>query len=70
VLTKAANGEAWIERKSRLHCGPRFAQLPEPRQPSREIEMREGIISVCVEAQAQPEDCVGIGIEVYLGDRG
>ena len=22
-ITKAANSEAWIERKSRLHCGPR-----------------------------------------------
>ena len=30
-LTKAANSEAWIERKSRLHCGPRFVQLPEAR---------------------------------------
>src|ERR1700749_1270062 len=33
-ITKAANGEAWIERKSRLHGGPRFVQLPEPRQRS------------------------------------
>ena len=44
-ITKATNGEAWIERKSRLHRGPRFVQLPEPHQHSREKEMRGGIIS-------------------------
>jgi hypothetical protein len=35
-ITKAANSEARIERKSRSHCGPRFVQLPEQRQRSRE----------------------------------
>ena len=67
-ITKAANGEAWIERKSRLHCGPRFVQLPEPRQRSRKIEMCDGMVSVCVEAPADPEDCFVIGIEVRPGD--
>ena len=58
-ITKAPNGEAWIERKSRLHCGPRFVQLPEARQRSRKMEMRIGRVSVCVEASAQPSDlCV------------
>jgi len=35
-VTIAADGETWIERKSRLHVSPRFVQLPEPRQASRE----------------------------------
>jgi len=47
-ITIAANGEARIERKSRLHCGPRFVQFPEPRQYSREMEIRDGIIPICV----------------------
>jgi hypothetical protein len=34
-ITKATNGEAWIERKSGLHRGSRLIQLPEPRQRSR-----------------------------------
>jgi hypothetical protein len=51
-ITKAANGEAWIERKSRLHCCPRFLQLPEPRKRSRKNEMCDGMVSVCVEAPA------------------
>jgi hypothetical protein len=67
-ITKAANGEAWIERKSRLHCGPRFVQLPEPRQRTREKEMRERVISVSFDAPAQPDDRFSIGIEVHLGD--
>src|ERR1700757_3155612 len=46
AITKATNGEAWIERKSRLRRGPRLVQLPEPHQRSREKEMRCGIISV------------------------
>ena len=64
-ITKAANG-AWIERKSRLRCSPRFVQLPEPRECGREIEMRDGIIPVCVEAPAHPEDCFGIGTKLRL----
>ena len=67
-ITKAADGEAWIERKSPLHCRPRFVQLPEPRQRSRKMEMCHGMVSVCVEASAYPEDRFVIGIEVRLGD--
>jgi hypothetical protein len=67
-ITKAANGEIRIERKSRLHCGPRFVQLPEPRQRSRENEMRGGMVSVCVKSPAQPDDCFGIGTELHLGE--
>jgi len=66
-ITKAANGEAWMERKSRLHGGPRFVQLPEPRQHSRESEMRKGKIPVRVETSAHPEDCFGIDTELRLG---
>src|SRR5262249_8759315 len=67
-ITKAANGEGWIERKSPLHCGLRFVQLPELRQCGRQIKMREGGISVCVEAPAHPDDCFGIGTELRLGE--
>jgi hypothetical protein len=35
VASRKPNGEAWIERKSRLHCGPRFVQLPEARRNSQ-----------------------------------
>ena len=51
-----------------LHRSPRLIQLAEPRQCSREMEMRDGIISVCVEAPAQPDDRFGIGIELHLGE--
>ena len=30
--------------------------------------MRNGMISVCVEAPAQPDDCFGIGTELRLGE--
>ena len=30
--------------------------------------MREGMISVCVDAPAQPDDCFSIEIEVHLGE--
>jgi hypothetical protein len=51
-----------------LHGSPRFVQLPEPRQRSREMEMRDGIIPVRVEAPAKPDDCFGIGTELRLGN--
>ena len=66
-ITKAANSEARIERKSRSHCGSCFVQLPEQRQRGREIEMPNRIVRVCVEAPTQPDNCFGIGIEVHLG---
>jgi len=50
-----------------LHLSPRFVQLPESRQASRENKMPDRIISVCVEAATQPDDCFGIGIELRLG---
>src|SRR6516165_4829801 len=65
-ITKATNGEGWIERKSRLDCGSRFVQLPEPRQRRRQIKLREGRIAVCVEAPPQPDDSFGIGTKLRL----
>ena len=62
-----ADGEAWIERKSRLHRGARLVQFAEPRRAQPEMEMRERIVSVCVEAPAHPDDCFGIGTELRLG---
>jgi hypothetical protein len=64
----SGNGKAWIERKSRLHRGPRLIQLPEQRESSSEMEMRERVIPVCLDASAQPGDCFSIGVEMQLGD--
>ena len=41
AYTETADGEARIERKSRLHGGPRLVHLSEPREHSRKMEMRE-----------------------------
>jgi hypothetical protein len=56
----------WIKRKPRIHRGPRFAQLSEPRE-GREVEMRSGIVPICVEPPAHPDDRFGIGTELRLG---
>src|ERR1700739_4420744 len=64
----AADGEVRIERKSCLHGSPRLVKRAEPRQSSRELEMRVGVVSVCVEAPAQPDDCFGIEVELHLGE--
>ena len=56
----------WIERKSCIHGCTGLVQLPYPREYGREIEMRDGIIPVCVEAPAHPEDCFGIGTKLRL----
>ena len=66
-ITIATYGEAWIERKPRIHVSPRFVQPSEPRECGREIEMRDGNIPVCVEAPVHPEDCFGIGTKLRLG---
>jgi hypothetical protein len=66
-ITKAANGEVWIERKSRLHCRPRFVQLPEPRQRSPEI-IREGKIAVGLDASAQPSARLRVSTKLKLGN--
>jgi hypothetical protein len=67
-ITIAACGETRIERKPRFHGSMGLVQLPEPRQRTRELEMRGGIISVFVEAPAKPYDCFGIGIELHFGE--
>src|SRR5262249_43961197 len=66
-ITIAPYGETWIERKPRIHGSPRFVQLSEPREHGREIEMRDGIIPICVEAPAHPDGCSGIVTELRLG---
>src|SRR5262245_3638706 len=63
-ITVAADSETWIERKPRIHGSPRFVQPSEPREHSREIEKCDGVISVCVEAPAHPDDSFGIGTEL------
>ena len=66
-IKEAADGEAWIERKPRLNRGVRLVQLPEPRQRSREMEMRDGIVSIGLKAPTKPRDRFGVGIKLYLG---
>ena len=56
----------WIERKSCIHGCTGLVQLPYPREYGREIEMRDGIIPVCVEPAAHPDDRFGIGTELCL----
>lgn len=64
----AADGEVWIERKSCLHRGARLVQPTESRQSSGEIEMRDGIISICFQPPVQPRDRFGVGVQLHLGE--
>src|SRR5215831_14278218 len=61
-------GTPAIERKSCLHGRSRLVHLAEPRENSRETEMRGGVISVCLKTPAQPSCCFGVGIERHLGE--
>ncbi len=51
-----------------LRGGPRLVQRAELRQGGGEMEMREGIIAVGLDASAQPSDRFGIGAELQLGE--
>src|SRR5215471_9457062 len=66
-ITVAADGETWIERKPRIHSSTGLVQLAQPRQSSREMEMCDGKIPVCIDALAKPDDCFGIGSELHIG---
>ena len=50
-----------------MYRGARLLKFAKPRQGSAELEMRERIVSVCVEAPTHPTDCFGIGTELHLG---
>src|SRR5260370_35527308 len=67
IGAEPADGETWIERKPRIHRSPPFVQLSEPRECGGELEMRERIVSVCVQAPTHPTDCFAIGTELHLG---
>ena len=58
----------WIELKSCFHSRSRRIYLAKPRENSREIEMRGGIISVCLNTPPQPRYCFGIGVKHHLGE--
>ena len=65
---KAAYCKIRIERKSCL-CGcSRLVHLAKPRENSRELEMRDGVVSVCLKAAAQPGKCFDVGVERHLGN--
>ena len=64
---QAADGETRIERKSCLRGGLRLIQRAEQRQSSGEPEMRNGMISVGLDAPAQPSDCFGVCVKLQLG---
>ena len=68
VSAIAADSETRIERKARLRCSPRLIQLTDERQGSREIEMRNGIISVGLKAPAQPDNRFGVGALPKFGE--
>lgn len=57
-----------IDRKSSLRSGSRLIQRAEQRQSGGEMKMREGMISIGLNAAAQPYDCFCIGAEVQLGE--
>ena len=65
---EAADVEVRIERKSCLYGSPRLVQHAETRQSSRKTEMHDGVVPVCVEAPAQPDDSFGIKVELHLGE--
>jgi len=58
----------WIEPKSFFHGRSRLVYLPAPRENSREMEMRGGVISVCLKSPAQPCYCLVVSVEHYLGE--
>src|ERR1700730_18699005 len=65
---EAADVEVRIERKSCWYGSPRLVQHAETRQSSRKTEMHDGVVPVCVEAPAQPDDSFGIKVELHLGE--
>ena len=66
-LAEAADGEAWIERKSCLGSSARLIQRAKQRQCSGKAKMREGI-AVGLDAPAEPHDRFSIRTELQLGD--
>ena len=66
-LPQAADGKAWIERKSHLRSGSRLIQCAEQAQGSGERKMGGRRIAVGLNASSQPSDGFGIRAELYLG---
>jgi hypothetical protein len=62
VSAVAADTETRIERKARLRCSPRLIQFTDVRQDRRQIEMRNGVISVGFKAPAQPNNRFGLWV--------
>jgi hypothetical protein len=63
-----AKGEVRIQRKSRLHGGPRFVQRAEQRQAGGKIEMRYWQVTIGLDAAAQPCDAFRVGTK-FRADR-
>ena len=61
VSASAADSETRIERKACLRCSPCLMQLTDVSQNSREKEVRREMISVGIEAPAEPNKRFGVG---------
>src|SRR5262245_13089984 len=66
--TVTTNTKHWIECKSCLSCHPRLFYRPEPREHSRELEVRHGEIPVCLKTSTQPGNCFRVGVKSHLGE--
>src|SRR5262249_49102036 len=64
--TEAADGEARIERKSRLCSRPRLVQRPTQSQRAGELKMHKSIVSICLDTPAQPRDCCLVVAEMQM----
>src|SRR5262245_28282005 len=68
VGSKPADRETRIKHKASARRRPCLIQLTDARQGSREIERRNGVISVRLKAPAKPNNCFGVSALPQFGE--
>src|SRR4051812_5137246 len=69
-ISEAADGEAWNQRKDRLCSSFRLVQRAKQRERGSQPEMCVHVISIGLDAAAEPADCFSILVKLQLGKAG